>query len=54
MTIRGKLLKSAFTAVLWVATFVPVAAIASERSGPGPGEPTLADVHVSRQSGSRT
>jgi hypothetical protein len=49
MTIRGKLLKSAFAAVLWVATFVPVAAIASERTGPGPGEPTLADVRVATE-----
>jgi hypothetical protein len=49
MTIRGKLLKSAFPVVLWVGTFVPVAVIASERTGPGPGEPTLADVRFATE-----
>ena len=49
MTLRQKLLKATFAAVLFAGAFPTAGASASERSTPGPGEPTLADVRLATE-----
>jgi hypothetical protein len=50
MTTGHKLLKAAFAALLFAgALSAPGTASASERTTPGPGEPTLADVRLATE-----